>query len=176
MFNIGHKNSELLFQKYKLIYESHQSDQQFFSVAYCTKELTSILGGRPYSWRVVGITAKALALFKQTNFELPAFWAKRHRLPSADYKIQRAHKTGRKETTEDLLRMPLMGNAESFLSYWFKRDETILCGPGENRRLFDAHYVEIHNPVPHYFQSYQVGFQYREDVEGVMLKELSFSH
>lgn len=161
-----------IYKKYSLIYDAHKNDPVFFSPAFCTRELTAILGGRSFSWRVIGITTEALLIYKSSDFVDPKLFAKTKGKPTNYYKIQRAHIRPRIETTKELLRDVKHATPESFIEYWLKNDCTILCGPGENKKQLTATWLPISNDQSDLFTSNQVGFKYRIDKEGIALRNL----
>jgi hypothetical protein len=87
-----------------------------------TRMLTGLMGARPWSWRVIGITEEALNIFAEHDYKRPAGL------------IQRGHRFDRSSTAQalffDLAKpMPL----EDFFSFFLERDETVLMSKGENR-------------------------------------------
>ena len=42
-----------LYKKYLAIHEAYQADSNFFSLTQSNTELTTVMGGRPWSWHVV---------------------------------------------------------------------------------------------------------------------------
>lgn len=93
-----------------------------FSKADATRMLTSLMGSRPWSWRVIGITEAALAIFAENDFKRPAG------------RIQRGHRSDRASTAQAVFydrNYPMP--EEEFLEFFLKRDETVLMTVEENK-------------------------------------------
>lgn len=93
-----------------------------FTNADATRMLTGLMGSRPWSWRVIGITRNALEVFAQNDFQRPAG------------KIQRGHRDDRASTARALFRetdapLPL----DEFFRVFLQRDETVLMTAEENK-------------------------------------------
>lgn len=94
-----------------------------FTRADATRMLTGLMGSRPWSWRVIGITRDALDAFAENDFKRPAG------------KIQRGHRDDRASTARALffertLPMPL----DEFFDFFLKRDQTVLMTKNENKQ------------------------------------------
>ena len=57
-----------LYRKYEAIYYAYQDDDSFFTLTQSNTELTTVMGGRPWSWHVIGITKAALLRYKELDF------------------------------------------------------------------------------------------------------------
>lgn len=93
-----------------------------FSNADATRMLTSLMGARPWSWRVIGITRNALEVFAQNDFQRPAG------------RIQRGHRDDRASTARALFREPHIAlPLDEFFKVFLQRDETVLMTVEENK-------------------------------------------
>lgn len=167
---------DYIYKKYCIIHQSYHADPHYFSVTYCTREFTAIFGGRYFSWRVVGITKLAFDIFSESNFEHPIKWAEKNKKETSKYKIQRAHLVSRLNTTKLLLQSKLILDPAELWIFWMKKDVTILCGPGENKKIMNAAWQCIDNPMAKYFPSDFVSFKFRRDIEGALLRNLARSN
>ena len=91
-----------------------------FDDNHATRMLTSLMGSRPWSWRVVGITPAALELFAENDFQKPV------------RKIQRGHRSARVDTARQLFNRPKPFELDEFFDIFLKRDETVLMATPEN--------------------------------------------
>ena len=156
---------EAFYQKYLAIHQAYKSDPLFFTLTQSNTELTTVMGGRAWSWHVVGITKVALVRYKELDF--------RHVARSG---ITRAHLISRFFTTKKLLAESKPFSLNEFFSIWFNADKTVICGPGENTREFTAEYLEIDNDDYRLFNSRTIGWRFRVDVEGAFLRSLYQQH
>lgn len=94
--------------------------------------LTGLMGSRPWSWRVIGITPAALDIFAQHSF------ARRAGL------IQRGHKEDRASTAQALFfdrRSPMRLN--EFYDFFLERDQTVLMTKEENKHRPDGKFPKF---------------------------------
>ena len=117
-----------LYKKYLAIHEAYQADSNFFSLTQSNTELTTVMGGRPWSWHVVGITRAALIRYKELDFK--------HVAKSG---ITRAHLIPRFNTTQKLLMNAEAFLVDDFFKIWLDSDKTVICGPGENKKEFNKY-------------------------------------
>jgi hypothetical protein len=94
---------------YLALYWSHRRCPDIFTIRRCTVILTEAMGGRDWSWRVVGITHKALSLLKDAEYK-----------KSKGVKITRAHIKPRHETTKRLICAEEPASLDEFLDIWKK--------------------------------------------------------
>lgn len=104
---------------------------QAFDNNHATRMLTSLMGSRLWSWRVVGITPAALNLFKENEFKKPT------------RKIQRGHIYGRAETARLLFEIDEHLKLEEFFKIFLERDKTVLMLNEENP-------AKSKNPLPEF--------------------------
>jgi hypothetical protein len=176
--SLDNEISELLFRKYKLIWEGYQRRPTFFTANNCTRELTCIMGAQSFSWRVVGITRAALSIYRAVGYQPNLKTSKsqgKDLIGLGNPKIQRGHIYPRIETARELITRPLLPDPEVFISFWLERDVTVLCGPGENRKEIPGDYIKINNPNGEYFTSTSAGFRYKFAREGKLLQSLDIS-
>ena len=150
-----------LYKKYLAIHEAYQADSNFFSLTQSNTELTTVMGGRPWSWHVVGITRAALIRYKELDFK--------HVAKSG---ITRAHLTPRFNTTQKLLINAEAFSADDFFKIWLDSDKTVICGPGENKKEFNIEFIKIENSDYKFFKSASIGWKFKVGHEGELLREM----
>ncbi len=158
---ISPAQQEALYQKYLAIHYAYKSDVSFFTLTQSNTELTTVMGGRPWSWHVIGITEAALVRYKELEFK--------HIAKSG---ITRAHLTPRFVTSQKLLAESKPFSIGDFFSIWLAADKTVICGPGENKKEFTAEYLEIDNDDYRLFNSKTIGWRFRVNEEGEFLRSL----
>lgn len=161
---ISSAQQEALYQKYLAIHYAYKSDSSFFTLTQSNTELTTVMGGRSWSWHVIGITDAALIRYKELEFK--------HVAKSG---ITRAHLTPRFQTTQKLLAESKPFSIDDFFSIWLAADKTVICGPGQNKKEFNAEYREIDNSNYELFNSKTIGWRFRVDKEGAFLRALHLS-
>jgi hypothetical protein len=161
---ISPAQQEALYQKYLAIHYAYKSDASFFTLTQSNTELTTVMGGRSWSWHVIGITDAALVRYKELEFK--------HVAKSG---ITRAHLTPRFQTTQKLLAESKPFSIGEFFSIWLAADKTVICGPGENKKEFNAEYLEIDNSNYELFNSKTIGWRFRVNEEGAFLRSLHLS-
>ena len=119
---------------YVAIFKAKQACPNGFGDNDVTRLLTSLMGGKPWSWRVVGITPEALDLFAQNNFKRP---------PKL---IQRGHKFARVKTARKLFERPAPATLDEFFRIFLKNDKTVLMTAEQNQRKQFPKYSGINNP------------------------------
>ena len=110
------------YELYVALHRSHRQYPQIFTMGRCTVILTAIMGGRPWSWRVVGITPAALQSFRDSAYKKVARDG-----------ITRAHIQSRLVTSTELIRPEEPFSVEEFARIWIENDKTVLCVRGENK-------------------------------------------
>lgn len=106
-----------------------------FSNGDATRMLTGLMGSRPWSWRVVGVTPAALDAFAANGFKPP---------PRS---LHRGHRHQRSQTARALFfdRADPM-SLDEFFEFFLARDETVIMTRAENaprtNRAFPA-YIPI---------------------------------
>ena len=161
---ISPAQQEALYQKYLAIHYAYKSDASFFTLTQSNTELTTVMGGRSWSWHVIGITDAALVRYKELEFK--------HVAKSG---ITRAHLTPRFQTTQKLLAESKPFSISDFFSIWLAADKTVICGPGENTKEFNAAYLKIDNSNYELFNSKTIGWRFRVNEEGAFLRSLHLS-
>jgi hypothetical protein len=151
------------YELYLALYRSSRQHPHVFSLGRCTAILTAMMGGRSWSWRVVGITPNALRAFHNSGYR-----------KLARDGITRAHIQSRNKTTSELLRPDEPVSVEEFARIWIENDRTVLCVRGENK-----------DPIPDYisfpdvelglFQSSQVAWRHGK-MEREYLMDLARIH
>jgi hypothetical protein len=136
---------------YVAVRAAHSEAPQIWTDGHCTRILTSIMSGKPFSWRVVGITEAALRRFHELNYRYQS------RLG-----LTRAHLRERIETVRELLSRSEPMSASEFIEYWLANDRTILCAVGQNKAIVPP-YIEIENNDGSLFSSNLVGWRHGKD-------------
>lgn len=158
---INNTQKQALYGKYLAIFNAYKSDPEFFTLAHSNTELTTIMGGRHWSWHVIGITKAALEIYKNCDFKY-----------RSKQGLTRAHIKPRIETSKELLTADLPVSQEEFFEIWLNADKTIICGPGENRSRFVPEYIPLENNDYSLFKSHTVGWKESAHLEGKLLREL----
>jgi hypothetical protein len=158
---INETQKKALYGKYLAIFNAHKSDPVFFTLPQSNTELTTIMGGRHWSWHVIGITKAALEIYKECGFRY-----------KSKQGLTRAHIKPRIETSKELLTADLPVSQEEFFEIWLNADKTIICGPGENRSRFVPEYIPLENNDYSLFKSHTVGWKESAHLEGKLLREL----
>jgi len=111
-----------LYRVYVAQFEAVRDFPGAFTKNDATRMLTSLMGSRPWSWRVVGITPAALDLFAENEFK---------RVRGL---VERGHLSDRSSTAYDLFygRDTAMG-LDEFFSFFLERDKTVLMAKHENK-------------------------------------------
>jgi hypothetical protein len=142
---------------YALYVAQFEAIKQFpaaFTRADATRMLTGLMGSRPWSWRVIGVTPAALDIFAANDFKRPAGL------------IQRGHRADRSSTAHELfyVRSDVMPMDE-FFEYFLERDQTVLMTKQENKTRPGGEFPSF-IPVPLTKQLFPcgtlVGWQHRK--------------
>lgn len=116
------KLREALHSIYVAQFEAIKKNPDQFDGNDATRMLTGLMGSRPWSWRVIGITPAALEIYAKNDFK------------SHDRQVQRGHMCHRRSTAEELYynsRTEPMSETE-FFEFFLPRDETVLMAKSEN--------------------------------------------
>lgn len=162
---INETQKKALYEKYLAIFNAHKSDPAFFTLQQSNTELTTVMGGRHWSWHVIGITKAALEIYKECGYRY-----------KSKQGLTRAHIKPRIETSKRLLTRVVPVSQEEFFEIWLEADKTIICGPGENRRGFVPEYIRLENDDYRLFKSHTVGWKEFAHLEGKLLEELYDQH
>ena len=162
---INETQKKALYGKYLAIYSAYKADPSFFTLSQCNTELTTVMGGRGWSWHVIGITKVALEIYKQSGFRYKSRQG-----------LTRAHIKPRIETSKKLLSPDTPISLEDFFEIWLEADKTIICGPGENKDGFVPEYIALLNDDYSLFKSHTIGWKESINLEGKLLKNLYEKH
>ena len=162
---INETQKKALYGKYLAIFNAHKSDPVFFTLPQSNTELTTVMGGRPWSWHVIGITKAALEIYKECGFRY-----------KSKQGLTRAHIKPRIETSKKLLSPDTPISLEDFFEIWLVADKTIICGPGENKDGFVPEYIALLNDDYSLFKSHTIGWKESIHLEGKLLKNLYEKH
>ena len=133
---------------YVALHRSHRQHPHIFKMGICTAILTAMMGGRAWSWRVVGITPAALQSFHGSSYK-----------KVAGDGITRAHIQSRIKTTSELLQTEVPFPAEKFARIWIENDKTVLCVRGENKDPLPD-YISFADAEHGLFQSHRVAWRH----------------
>jgi hypothetical protein len=138
---------EAFYALYEALRSCRNKHPDVWDDSHCSRVLTSIMGVRPFSWRVVGITKNALAAFHEVDFR---------KKPSKP-KVVRGHIQQRFIFTNELLARRAQTMAE-FIEFWLEKDLVVLTL--ENRHDV-GQYIPIENDDGNLFTCEHVSFQYK---------------
>jgi hypothetical protein len=116
------KLRESLYSIYVAQFKAFRKCPHGFSKGDATRMLTGLMGARPWSWRVIGVTRSALEIFAAHDFKRPP------RL------LQRGHRVDRASTAQTLYfensePLPL----DQFFDFFLTRDQTVIMTNEENK-------------------------------------------
>jgi len=120
--------------------------------------LSELFAETPNPWRVVGITEKALNVFKEHNFK-----------KISKMGINRSHEISRNDTYTHMFNN-IFKDADTWWDYYFDRDKTILATSSENKASKFSTITLFDNPN-HLFKSSGFAWRHRKQEEQ-FLKEL----
>lgn len=119
MQNLSQDDKQKIYAVYKAIFALDDIRRK-------KRMLTELMGGFEWSWRVVGITPRALELFAQNDYK---------RGKSKEDKTTRAHRVARVDTAKMLFEIPEPLPLDQFFEKFWRNDETVICVKGENRKI-----------------------------------------
>jgi len=161
------KLREALYSLYVAQFNAIRAYPEAFDKNHATRMLTGLMGSRPWSWRVIGITKEALELFGQHDFKRPP------RL------IQRGHREARADTAKALYYdIPVPLPQDEFFTFFLKRDETVLMTSGQNRHTPGGEFpdfIKIPLKANLFPSGSLVGWQHRK-AEVDFLRQLHAQH
>src|SRR5258705_2304501 len=116
------EESRTLHALYAAVHRAHKDLPAVWTHHECNRILTAIMAAKPFSWRVVGITQKALRQFSELDFRY-----------KGQLGFTRAHLVPRIETVRKILKTEEPFPEDEFLDIWLKNDRTVICSRGENK-------------------------------------------
>ncbi|MGV2288814.1 hypothetical protein AAHK20_08855 [Trinickia sp. YCB016] len=148
------KLREALHSIYVAQFNAIQTCPDAFGKSDATRMLTGLMGSRPWSWRVVGITPAALSVFAEHGFKRPP------------RQLQRGHMHDRSQTAEALYfaRVEPMSSDE-FFDFFLERDKTVIMTNDENKhgpKYAFPHYIPIDPSLELFPCGTLVGWQHRK--------------
>jgi len=124
MFDLTKIQKETIWNQYIALFSAKQADPLYWSEKHCTRVLTNLMACRDFSWRVVGITIKALDQYEKQGFK------------RADKDgITRGHIISRVKTTQTVMNLDKHLSLDKFFEIWLANDKTVLCARGENKKV-----------------------------------------
>ena len=126
-----HKLRAALHSIYVAQFKAIKAYGEGFTANDANRMMTSLMGSRPWSWRVVGITREALEIFAAHEFRRP---------PRT---IQRGHRINRITTAAELYIKPTEPVArEQFFEIFLERDQTVLMTTSQNKHRPDGRFPD----------------------------------
>lgn len=125
----------------------------------CTHVLTTVMGRRSWSWRVVGSTPAALDALAAVGF-----------YNRKELGLVRAHLVKRFDFVRHLMHLPQPANHEYFTSYWTANDRTVLALRSENGKDSFSAYLPF--DAPGLFSSERLAGWVHGKAERAFLQEL----
>ena len=150
--------NQFIHKIYIACFDAYQSDTIKFEM--CSTMISNVMRTHDWSWQVVGITPKALAVYKCDDW--------RH---VAGNKIQRAHVTDRKDMVRHILEREIPKSESELLDYWIPADRTILATKSENSNGLPAFWHKF--DANGLFRDRGTGFRFTIRDEGEFLKCLA---
>lgn len=137
---------------YVKLHEAHKSAPNIWTRQECTRILTAIMAAKSFSWRVIGITPKALEQFAEYDYR---------KLKNSG--LTRAHLYPRISTVSKLLEPKLPLSQTAFLQTWIDNDRTVICAKGENKEVVPD-FIAFENTNGDYFSCERVlaGWRHRK--------------
>lgn len=128
--------------------------------------MTNLMGGKPWSWRVVGITREALQRYADQGFKY-----------KAGSSINRSHITSRRDMYSAMLERLEPMQIDEWWAYFWEHDKTIIATGTENNSKKPMSDIYEIDPEIGLFQSNQVaGFKLSQKKEGAYLRALYEKH
>jgi hypothetical protein len=118
---------------YQAVHRAHKESPRIFTDHECNRVLTSIMAGKAFSWRVVGITEAALIKFFELKFRYKSKMG-----------LTRAHLIPRIVTVRALLTPSEPFSESDFCNIWLQNDKTVFCASGENKASMPK-FIEFEN-------------------------------
>ena len=158
--SLTHPNEDIKKELYELYKAVHKCS---LKKNHKIKILRNIFTYEPWSWRVVGISKKALKEFANNNFEYKT------RTFERDHYFQSAAKTMEKMLTKFML-------YEEWWSWFWENDKTLLVTKTEHHKKsydFKNDIIPIDWKLGYFQCSEVVGFEYKKKNEGKFLENLA---
>ncbi|WP_299822907.1 hypothetical protein [uncultured Jannaschia sp.] len=122
--------------------------------------ISELMYAEPFAWRAVGITKAALDAYRQAG---------KNRLQG----IERAHLTDRFKMIQHILDRNEPLSQDDLFSYWRKTDQVVISLRRENRSNSLGEWIPFDNNEAQYFPRLGIGFHFRHDVEGDLVRKLA---
>jgi hypothetical protein len=148
---------------YLALHSARAAAPSIWTDHHCARVLTSIMSGKLFSWRVVGITNAALKKLHQLNYHY-----------QSGSGLTRAHLSPRIDTVRELLSRNEPLSEREFIKYWLTHDQTVICARGENKTIVPP-FIQIENEDALLFSSNSVAWKHRK-AERDLLKTLYEKH
>jgi hypothetical protein len=126
----------------------------------CCNVLSEIMSRRSWSWRVVGITPKALDALVGKDF-----------YNRRELGLARAHLVNRIDFIRHLMHLPQPASYDDFVAYWTANDRTVIALRKENKQGGVSSYLPFDAP-PGLFSSERLAGWKHGKAERHFLKEL----
>ena len=148
---------QAIYQVYLSIYERRQALEPIR-----VQLLTNLLGGRPWAWRVVGISEGAIKHFVKNDYRSSKGLQR-------DHFIQRRHDTYSTMLSKNDTPMEF----EAWWQYFWHNDRTVMMTKAEhnskNKNELFCYPIDWRE---RYFPTNTIGYKFRITIEGAWLKEM----
>lgn len=144
------------YEIYLRLYEA----QKLYPAKTLRTVLSELFYADPFAWRAVGITRAALNAYREAG---------RRKIKG----IERAHLTDRHKMVAHILDRETPMSQEELFSYWRNEDRVIISLKSENQSNQLGDWIPFQNDRASYFTRLGIGFRYKYEIEGEMLRRLS---
>ncbi len=129
---------------YAAVFDAYHGAPAHFHIKNASAMLTNLMGGRSWSWRVVGVTPEALDTYSRYDFAKP---------PKGS--IVRGHIVSRRETARTLFDRAEPLGVDQFIDQFLEADRTVLMLPVQNVPSGDhvPSFIKFENPDAELFPS-----------------------
>lgn len=143
-----------------MIYLKLHATRHAFPAKTLRTVMSELMYAEPFAWRAVGITRAALDAYHQAG---------KNRLQG----IERAHLTDRFKMIQHILDRDEPLSQDGLFSFWRETDRVVIALKRENRSNSLGEWVPFENAEARYFPRLGIGFHFRHDVEGNLVRKLA---
>ena len=142
------------------IYVKLHTTRHAFPAKTLRTVISELMYAEPFAWRAVGITRAALDAYHNAG---------KNRLQG----IERAHLTDRSKMIHYILDRDEPLSQYDLFSYWHETDQVVIALRSENRSNSLGEWVPFENAEARYFPRLGIGFEFRHNVEGDLVRKLA---
>lgn len=121
---------------------------------------TEMMYADPSAWRAVGITRAALDTYRAAG---------KNKVQG----VERAHLTDRWRMVEHVFERETPLTEDELFAYWEETDRVVIALRGENRQNVLGDWIPFANDDGRLFPRLGIGFKYRNDIEGEIIRKLA---